>query len=173
MFGLTSLGVIHTAISLVAVAAGIASFFRYRRIDPGTVDGRVYIAFTVLTCVTGFGIFQHGGFGKPHALGVLTLFTLVLAAIAGRGLVFKGAAPYVETVAYSATFLFHVIPAMAESSTRLPPGAPLLQSPDDPVLQAANGLCLLLYLAGAGWQVRSLYRSRHPLPRFRRLSSAR
>jgi hypothetical protein len=38
----------------------------------------VYIWTTVLTCLTGFGIFQHGGFGKPHALGVITL--LVLAA---------------------------------------------------------------------------------------------
>jgi hypothetical protein len=35
--------------------------------------GKVYIATTVITCITGFGIFQHGGFGKPHALGVITL----------------------------------------------------------------------------------------------------
>jgi hypothetical protein len=173
MFGLTSLGIIHTAISLIAVGAGVACFIQDRRIGPGTRMGRIYIAFTVLTCLTGFGIFQHGGFGKPHALGIVTLGTLVLAAIAGRGLFFRQAAPYVETVAYSATFFFHLIPALTETSTRLPLGAPLVQSPDDPALQAATGICLLLFLAGAAWQVRSMRRSRHPLPRFGGVPSAR
>ncbi len=70
MLGLTSLGLVHTAISLVAVVAGAIALFRYRRIAWATLAGKVYIATTALTCTTGFGIFQHGGFGKPHALGI-------------------------------------------------------------------------------------------------------
>ena len=31
---------------------------------------------TVITCLTGFGIFRHGGFGNPHVLGVVTLIVL-------------------------------------------------------------------------------------------------
>ncbi len=34
---------------------------------------------TILTCVTGFGIFQHGGFGKAHMLGIITLVVLAIA----------------------------------------------------------------------------------------------
>ena len=71
-YGLTPLGIVHTAISLVAVAAGLVSLFRYREISPATRAGRAYVIATVLTCLTGFGIFQHGGFGKPHVLGVVT-----------------------------------------------------------------------------------------------------
>ena len=42
-FGLTSLGVPHTAISLVAVAAGIAALVRYKEISPRTRTGKVYV----------------------------------------------------------------------------------------------------------------------------------
>ena len=73
MFGLTRLGVIHTLISLVAAAAGLIALLRDKLISPRNRTGMVYIVATVLTCLTGFGIFQHGGFGKPHILGIITL----------------------------------------------------------------------------------------------------
>lgn len=117
MFGLTSLGVVHTAISLIAMAAGLIGFFRDGRIAPDNGVGRVYIWTTVLTCLTGFGIFQHGGFGKPHVLGIVTLLVLFVATLAGRTALFGRASAYVETVSYSATFLFHMIPAITETST--------------------------------------------------------
>jgi uncharacterized membrane protein len=79
MFGLTPLGVVHTAMSLVAVAAGFIALVRDRRISPGNMLGKVYVIATALTCLTGFGIFQHGGFGKPHVLGIITLVVLGVA----------------------------------------------------------------------------------------------
>jgi len=36
---------------------------------------------TAITSPTGFGIFQHGGFGKPHVLGIVTLLVLAIAAV--------------------------------------------------------------------------------------------
>ncbi|MCW0207204.1 MAG: hypothetical protein OJK14_08885, partial [Achromobacter sp.] len=84
MFGLTTLGAIHTAISLVALAAGASALLRQREIPARTMLGQTYIWATVLTCLTGFGIFQRGGFGAPHVLGILTLAVLLVAALAGR-----------------------------------------------------------------------------------------
>ena len=153
MFGLTQLGVVHTAISLIAVAAGVVAFFRYGRIPAALAIGKVYIWTTVLTCLTGFGIFQHGGFGKPHILGIITLVVLGIAWIAGRTTLFGRASAYVETISYTATFLFHMIPAVTETTTRLPLGAPLLPSAEAPELQTAAGVLFLLFLAGAAWQV--------------------
>ena len=95
MFGLTTLGLVHTALSLIALYAGFASLVKYRRIAPQTQLGRIYIWSTVLVCLTGFGIFQHGGFGKPHILGIVTLVVLAIAALAGRPRPFGRAAPYV------------------------------------------------------------------------------
>ncbi len=150
--GLTYLGVVHTAISLVAVAAGFIAFARYKEISLRTLAGRWYFWTTVLTCLTGFGIFQHGGFGKPHALGIITLVALAVGWAAGSGK-FGTWSRYVETIAYSATFLFHWIPAITETSTRLPLGAPLLSSPDAPELKAATGVLLALFLVGVALQI--------------------
>jgi uncharacterized membrane protein len=153
MFGLTTLGAIHTAISLVALAAGVLAFIRHREIGPASTAGRVYIQTTVLTCLTGFGIFQHGGFGAPHALGVMTLLVLALATVAGRTAWLGHASPYVETVSYSLTFFFHLIPGVTETFTRLPAGAPLFTSPEDPALQPVVGVLFLLFVVGAALQV--------------------
>jgi hypothetical protein len=157
IFGLTSLGVVHTPISLVAVAAGIVSLVRYREISPGNLTGQVYVVTTILTCLTGFGIFQHGGFGKPHALGIITLVVLGIVALAGSTKVFGRASRYVETIGYSATFLFHLIPGITETTTRLPLGAPLLSSPDAPELQVASGVLLVAFLIGAALRARRLH----------------
>jgi hypothetical protein len=152
MLGLTNLGIVHTAISLVAVGAGIAAFIRDKEINPRNGLAKVYVWTTVLTCLTGFPIMQHGGFGKPHALGIITLVVLIVAALAGKGKL-GSASPYVEVVSYSATFFFHMIPTLVETTTRLPAGAPLIKDRDGPELQAATGVLFFLFLVGAGWQI--------------------
>jgi uncharacterized membrane protein len=126
MFGLTPLGIFHTSISLVAVIAGLIALLRDKAISPRNRVGRIYILATIITCLTGFGIFQHDGFGKPHALGIVTLVVLGIAWSAGHSTTFGRASPYIETVSYAATFLFHMIPGITETTTRLPLGAPLL-----------------------------------------------
>ena len=66
-----------------------------------------------------------------------------------------------RAVSYSATFLFHWIPAVTETATRLPPGAPLAANPDVPGLQAAAAVLVLLFLLGATLQVLRLRASQH------------
>jgi len=155
MLGLTPLGVVHTVISLVALGAGGVALVRGREISPKNVAGKIYIWTTVLTCLTGFPIMQHGGFGKPHALGVITLLVLVVAAVAGKGRLGR-VSRYVEVVSYSATFFFHLIPTVVETTTRLPVGAPWITNRDGPEIQAATGVLFLLFLIGAALQVRRL-----------------
>lgn len=154
MTPLSLLGIVHTGISLVAVAAGAAGFFRYGRIDSQTRRGKLYVAATVLTCLSGFFIFAHGGFGKPHVLGVVTLAVLALALPAERGLVFGARATRAATAAYSLTFYFHLIPAVTETSTRLPAHAPLVASAESPVLGVVYGLLFMVFLFGVWHQLR-------------------
>jgi uncharacterized membrane protein len=156
MLGLTPLGTFHTAVSLIAVVVGFIALIRDKQISPRNMLGKIYVITTVITCLTGFGIFQHGGFGKPHILGIITLVVLGIAAVAGYSKVFGRASPYVETISYSATFLFHLIPAITETTTRLPLGAPLLPNADAPALQIASGVLFVLFLIGAALQVRAL-----------------
>ena len=156
MLGLTTLGIIHTAISLVALASGIIALIRYKEIPAKLFIGKLYIWTTVLTCLTGFPIMQHGGFGAPHALGVITLIVLIIAAVAGKTTVFGGASRYVETISYSATFFFHWIPTIVETSTRLPVGSPWVSDREGPEIQAATGVVFLLFVIGVTLQVMRL-----------------
>jgi hypothetical protein len=59
----------------------------------------------------------------------------------------------VETVGYSATFFFHMIPGITETSTRLPLGAPLVANADAPALQVATAALFVVFLIGATLQV--------------------
>jgi hypothetical protein len=86
-------------------------------------------------------------------LGIITLVVLGLAAVAGTSRLFGGASRYVEAVSYSATFFFHLIPGITETSTRLPAGAPLVADRDAPELQAAAGVLFLAFLIGATLQI--------------------
>src|SRR5436309_7929011 len=156
MFGLTPLGTFHTAISLIAVVAGFVALARDREISTKSAAGSLFFWGTVITCLTGFGIFQHGGFGKPHVLGIVTLIVLGVAYAAGYTKLYGRASPYIETVSYSMTFFFHMIPGVTETTTRLPLGAPLLPNADAPALQAASAVLGVLFLIGAALQVRRL-----------------
>lgn len=156
MFGLTQLGVVHTLISLVAVAAGIAAFVRHGSISLRTGAGKAYALMTVLTCLTGFPIFQHGGFGPPHAVGVLTLVVLAFAVGLEKRAFLGAASPVIETVSYTATFFFHMIPAVNETTTRLPPSAPLASGPEDPLVLGLVGLAFVGFVIGATVQVARL-----------------
>jgi len=153
MFGLTQLGAVHTLISLVAVAAGIVCFVRYGSISLRTRAGGVYVVATVLTCVTAFGLFRTGAFGPGHAIGVLTLIVLAFAVLVEKRAQARTLPHAVEVVSYTTTFFLHWIPAINETTTRLPPSAPLASGPNDPVILVLVGIALVLYVAGAAVQV--------------------
>ena len=149
-------GAFHTAISLVALAAGVIALVRDGAITWQSRLGKTFAVTTALTALTGFGIYHHGGFGKPHVLGILTLLVLGLAAAARRTRWFGRSSPAVEIVAYSAAVFFHMGPAVIETTTRFPLGRPLLADRDGPAALAINGALFLLFLAGAYLQVRRL-----------------
>jgi uncharacterized membrane protein len=153
---MTPFGAFHTIIALAAVVAGLVALVRYVEISPRSLAGKIYIATTTLTCLTGFGIFHHGGFGKPHVLGIITLVVLGVGIVAAQGSLFGRFSRYVETVSFSMTFFFHMIPTVNETATRFPLGAPLAADGEAPGLQAAAGVLLLLFLIGASLQVRRL-----------------
>jgi len=156
MLGLTTLGIFHTAISLVAVICGFWALARDREISLNNRLGQTYLVTTLITAATGLGIFQHGGFGPPHVVAVLTLLALAIGTVAGTSALFGGASRYVQVISFSTTMLFHMIPAFTESLTRLPPGAPLAASPDAPVFQGIYPVLLIIFLIGLAFQIRWL-----------------
>ncbi len=141
-FQLTPLGLFHTLVSLVAVALAILAIAKDKGVSPGTTVGRAYIVTLLVTTVTGLPIFRHGTIGPPHIVGVLTLLALAIVWIAERTRVFGGRTAHVTTIGYSATVLFLMIPAVTETLTRVPPGAPLVEGPEAPVILTLNSILI-------------------------------
>lgn len=158
-FHLTPLGLFHTLVSLLAVAAAFAALARDRQISSRTGIGRIYLISLLITTLTGFPIFRHGSAGPPHVVGVLTLVALAVAAAAEKTAVFGRASAYVRTISYSTTVLLLMIPAVTETLTRVPPSAPLVAGPEAPIFKPLFLALLVMFLAGVTLQVRRLSRS--------------
>ena len=156
MLGLTPLGAIHTAISLVAIVSGVWALARDREILASNQIGRIYLATTTLTAATGLMIFEHGGFRIGHKFAILTLVVIAIGTLAATTSVFGRASRYIQAICYSSTMLLHMITGSAESLTRLPPGAPLVTAANAFIFKYIVGALILLFLIGLGFQLRWL-----------------
>ena len=156
MLGLTPLGAFHTAISLIAIVAGVWALVRDKEIMPRNRLGQLYLATTAMTAATGLMIFEHGGFRIGHAFAVLTLAVVAIGTVAAASPLFGRASRYVQAAFYSSTMLIHLITGSAETLTRLPPGAPLVTAANASVFKAIISALVLLFLVGLAFQLRWL-----------------
>jgi uncharacterized membrane protein len=148
---LSILGIVHTAISIIALLVAFYALYREGKLNPASRIGKLYIWLTIITCVTGFPIMKTGHFTAGHYLAIIILIILPIAIYAPR-LIGK-AGGYVQTVLMSATLFFSWIPAIVETFTRLPISGPIASGAADPIIK--NGLMVLaiLFLAGVIYQV--------------------
>ncbi|MGQ0383703.1 MAG: hypothetical protein ACT4UP_03325 [Gammaproteobacteria bacterium] len=158
LLGLTELGAAHTALSLVAIASGAWTFFRYREITTKNGPGRTYLVTTFLTAVTALFIFQRGSFGPGHVLAVMTLIALAAGMLAARTRAFGGASRVAQAIAFTSTAFFHTIPGFTEALTRLPFADPLLDSVEAPEFNPIDGALLALFAIGLFFQLRWIRR---------------
>lgn len=80
---MSTLGIIHTVVSVIPVIAGIYSFSKYGAIVPKSDAGRIYLITIILSVVTSFGLSSTGGFNPGHAIGILTLLAIAFSFIIG------------------------------------------------------------------------------------------
>ena len=152
------LGWFHTVMGIIALVSGVFALVRYKEITLQTRSGQIYLVTTLITAGTALAIFQHGAFGPAHGLAVMTLAALAVGTVASTTNLFGKLSRYVRAVSYSATLLFHSIPAVTDSLMRLPVGDPVLTSIEDPVLKMCYAVLLFLFLAGVSLQLRWVHR---------------
>lgn len=152
------LGWFHTVMGVIALVSGAFTLTRFKEILLQTRSGQLYLISTLLTAGTALAIFQRGEFGPGHALAVMTLLALAVGTIAATTRIFGKLSRYVQATSYSATLLFHCIPAITDGLLRLPVGDPVLKSIEDPVLLMCYLVLLVLFLIGLTVQLRWVYR---------------
>jgi uncharacterized membrane protein len=145
---------------LIALLSGGFTLARFKEISPRTRSGQIYLATTLITASTALAIFQHGEFGPGHVLAVMTFVALAVGTLAATTQILGKASRYVQAVSYSATLLFHCLPAVTDGLLRLPVGDPVLTSIEDPILKKCFLGLFVLYLVGVSLQLRWIYR--HP-----------
>ena len=152
------LGWFHTAMGIIALVSGGFTLARFKEISLQTGSGQIYLAATFITAFTALAIFQHGEFGPGHGLAVMTLLALAVGTVAATRKPFGKFSRHVQAVSYSATLLFHCIPAVTDGLLRLPVGNPVLTSIDDPILKMCYLGLLTVFLVGVSLQLRWIHR---------------
>ena len=152
------LGWFHTAMGIIALISGGFTLARFKEISLQTRSGQIYLATTLITAGTALFIFQRGEFGPGHALAVMTLLALTVGTVAASTKLFGKFSRYIQAISYSATLLFHCIPAVTDGLLRLPVGDPVLTSIDDPILKMCYLVLLVIFLLGVSLQLRRIHR---------------
>ncbi|GAA0558370.1 hypothetical protein [Chitinophaga japonensis] len=150
---LSTLGIFHTVVSVIALVFAAISLVREGVINPRSRTGRYYMIITVIACVSAFGLSRAGGFNPGHALALLILLLFGVALLAVRTQLFGRASAYVEVFCMSATLFFSLVPGINETFLRLPLRNPLSTDIDSPATQRALMVLFVLFLAGVGWQL--------------------
>ena len=145
------LTLVHLAISLAAIAAGLpelAAMLKGR--TPVTLTG-IFLGLTVLTSATGF-LFHNASVTPAMVVGAISLIILAVAlfALYGRHLAGRWRATYVITATLALYLNFFVL--VIQSFIKIPPLHALAPSipPAGPVFGAVQGVVLIGFVV-AGW----------------------
>ena len=148
---LSVLGIIHTAISILAILAGLFALVRDGKIDPANNRGKLYTWLTIFTCLTALPIMRFGHLMPGHYLAIIILILLPLGIYSGR--LFGKSAYYLQVIIMSTTLFLSFVPAINETLTRLPISHPLASGPNDPLVQKGFLILTVIFIAGVIYQV--------------------
>ncbi len=149
---LSPLGVGHTLISLIPLAAGLYSFARYRGIDRSTRSGKIYLAGLTLAVLTSFGLSSTGGVNAGHVLGVLALLAVCGGIFIHRLPILARLHAYLSAFLFTFSFFLLGVPGIGETLRRLPPAHPLADNLQSPILLGTLTSWLALFVLGAALQ---------------------
>jgi len=160
MFGISSLGWVHTIGSLPAIPAALYMFARHGRIMPRTGAGAVYFVSMLIGALTVF-LVAH----QPVSYGIATATLALLLAGYGVGRlpIAKSVALYAETILLSVTAFLLMVPTVSETLRRMPDGHPIVTDLKSPLLLGAQAAIFVALVVGVTAQIIHLRRRKPAL----------
>ncbi|MCP2029720.1 putative membrane protein [Flavobacterium sp. HSC-32F16] len=150
--GLSSLGIFHTIIGIAAIAAALADFIKYGKINLNMASGKIYFYGTIITSLTSLGISKHGGFNPGHIFSILIVIMVLGACVLNSKRKTSARARYFENFWLSFSFFLSLVPTVNETFTRIPLRHPLAKDITDPVIGNTLLILLLFFIAGSVYQ---------------------
>jgi|SRR5579862_2590867 hypothetical protein len=140
---------LHTAISLLAIAAGVVVLVLLIVGRMARVVTMLYLATSILTDITGF-MFYKGSFGPPYVVGVISLLVLLLACYALYGAKLAGGWRGTWVVTAVIGLYLNVFVLVVQAFGKLPALHALAPKGSEPPFAIAQGVTLLVLVA-LGW----------------------
>ncbi|WP_433939934.1 hypothetical protein [Paenibacillus lautus] len=150
MFGISSLGWVHTLSSLPAIPLATYMFARYGRIVPRSRLGVVYFISMMIGAITVFPIAHQS---VSYVISTATILLLLGGYGVGRITSFGRSGKYLETIFLSLTAFLLMLPTVTEILTRVPDGNPLVTDLSSPVLLGAQATLLVIFIVGLSAQI--------------------
>lgn len=155
---LSLLGIVHTAIGIVAILVAFFALLRQGKISPENSAGKLYILLTVITCLTAFPIMKTGHATAGHFVAAIILLLLPIGIYARNIRPLGKTAEYVQIFALSTTLFLSMIPTIVETLTRIPISKPIATGPDDPLVKMGVNILAALYVLGTTYQMVKLWK---------------
>lgn len=155
MFGVSSLGWVHTLGSLPAIPVALWMFASHGRIVPRSRLGAVYFASMLVGAATVFLVAHQP---VSYGIGAVTILLLLAGYGAERILGHRRATGYMETLCLSLSAFLLMLPTVTEILRRVPDGHPLVTDLGSPLLRGAQGSLLVVLIVGLTAQIIHLRR---------------
>lgn len=143
----------HTIAGIIAIISALFTLAKFNVIEPSNRSAQVYLLCTLYAAASALFIFRHGTVNPAHVLAILTLLALLAGTVAARTRILGAFSPYAQAISYSATLLFHMIPAITDGLMRLPVNDPIVKNIEDPLLKQFYLAFLVTYLIGTALQI--------------------
>jgi len=150
MFGISSLGWVHTLGSLPAIPLAIYMFVRHGRIVPRSVPGAIYFVAMAVGAVTVFLVAHQP---VSYVIGLATLACLLVGYGIGSVSMLGRVAIYLETVCLTITTFLLMVPTVTETLRRVPDGHPFVTDLKSPLLLGFQAGLLILLIVGLSAQI--------------------
>ncbi len=157
MFGISSIGWVHTLGSLPAIPAAAYMFARHGRIVPRSSAGIVYFFSMLIGALTVFLVAHQA---VSYKIGSATLLLLLVGYGVGWLPKLGRVGVYAESICLTLTTFLLMVPTVTETLRRVPDGHPLVTDPKSPVLLGAQGALAVALIIGVTAQVIYLRRQR-------------
>ena len=136
---------IHTALSLVAIAAGVVVVLDLLRAGPTPFWAGFFLVTAILTSATGY-LFPTDGVKPSQIVGGVALLVLTAVLVARYGLRLRGGWRKVDAIGLVASLYFLVFVLVAQGFLKIPTLHALAPTGSEPPFAIAQGVVLLLFL---------------------------
>ncbi len=151
---MTTLGIVHTVISVAAIAVAAVSLLKDKFILPQSSLGKTYSILNALACISSFWLSKAGGFNPGHAIGILILVLIAVAYLLNSKTFSQ--AKFIVVFCMSFSLFLSFVPAVNETLTRIPIGHPLAANADAAIIKQTVLLLFVMFVGGFIFQFRKL-----------------